>query len=187
MPVLSLKRGRMHGRFGVFSTDRRRVTWKQGRRALGGFLTPHNRSSSRSAACATRHRPVDVVTENRRPGTHSCGPSFRHSFANHPPDLLFDVLTPLGFRVRVTRERWELITTVKHPVVASREDMVRATLESPEQVRQSRSDAQVLLFYHAEGASRWVRAVARRVEDQGFQITACPTDPIKEGTQIWPK
>lgn len=103
------------------------------------------------------------------------------------PNLLFDVLTPLGFWVRVTRERWELITTVKHPVMAGREGVVRATLESPEQVRQSRSDAQVLLFYHAEGASRWVCAVARRAEDQGFLITAYPTDAIKEGTQIWPK
>jgi len=103
------------------------------------------------------------------------------------PDLLFEVLTPLGFRVRVTRERWQLITTAKHPVMAGREDVVRATLESPEQVRQSRSDAQVLLFYHVEGASRWVCAVARRAEDQGFLITAYPTDAIKEGTQIWPK
>ena len=103
------------------------------------------------------------------------------------PELLFEVLTPLGFRVRVTRERWNLITTVKHPVMAGREDVVRATLENPEQIRQSRSDSEVLLFYRAERSSRWVCAVAKRAADQGVLITAYPTDTIKEGTQVWPK
>lgn len=103
------------------------------------------------------------------------------------PDVLFDVLTPLGFRVRVSRERWALITTAKHPVMAGREDVVRATLENPEQVRQSGSDAQGLLFYRAERPRRWVCAVAKRAADRGFLITAYPTDSIKEGTQVWPK
>ena len=103
------------------------------------------------------------------------------------PDLLFEVVTPLGFTVRVTRERWQLITTAKHPVMVGREDVVKVTLQNPEQVRQSRSDAQVLLFYYPEGSSRWVCAVATRAADQGFLITAYPTDAIKEGTQIWPK
>ena len=103
------------------------------------------------------------------------------------PGLLFEVLTPLGFRVRVTRERWQFITTAKHPVMAGRETVVKATLENPEQIRQSRSDPQVLLFYHAEGSSRWVCAVAKQADDHGFLITAYPTDAIKEGTPIWPK
>jgi len=103
------------------------------------------------------------------------------------PELLFEVLTPLGFRVRVTRGRWNLITTAKHPVMAGREDVVKVTLESPEQIRQSRSDSKVLLFYRAERASRWVCAVAKQAEDHGILITAYPTDAIKEGNQIWPK
>jgi hypothetical protein len=103
------------------------------------------------------------------------------------PELLFEVLTPLGFTVRVTRERWQLITTVKHPVMAGREGIVKDTLEKPEQIRRSRSDQQVLLFYRGEGANRWVCAVAKQATDQGFLITAYPTDAIKEGTQIWPK
>ena len=101
--------------------------------------------------------------------------------------MLFEVLTPLGFRVRVTRERWNLITTVKHPAMAGREDVVRATLENPEQIRQSRSDSAVLLFYRVERSSRWVCAVAKRAADQGVLVTAYPTDAIKEGTQVWPK
>jgi hypothetical protein len=103
------------------------------------------------------------------------------------PEVLFEVLTPLGFRVHLTRDRWNLITTVKHPVMVGREDVVRATLENPEQIRQSRSDSEVWLFYRAERSSRWVCAVAKRAADQGFLITAYPTDAIKEGSQVWPK
>lgn len=101
-------------------------------------------------------------------------------------DVLFEVRTPLGFSVRVTRARWELITSIKHPVMAGRELSVRAALESPDEVRQSRTDRDVLLFYRAEAARRWVCAVARQARDQAFLVTAYPTDAIKEGMRIWP-
>ena len=52
-------------------------------------------------------------------------------------DVLFAVRTPLEFAVRVTRGRWGLITTTKHPVMAGRESSVRLALESPDEVRQS--------------------------------------------------
>ena len=103
------------------------------------------------------------------------------------PEVLFEARTPLGFSVRVTRARWELIATIKHPVMAGRESSVKAALENPDEVRQSRSDSQVLLFYKAEGARRWVCAVTRSAHDQAFLVTAYPTDAIKEGMRIWPK
>lgn len=74
--------------------------------------------------------------------------------------LLFDVSTPLGFRVRVTRSYWELITTIKHPVMLGKEFIVKETLQTPEQIRLSRSDASVYLFYRQERTSRWICAVA---------------------------
>ena len=101
-------------------------------------------------------------------------------------DVLFEVVTPLGFPVRVTRARWELITTIKHPVMVGRESSVRLALESPDEIRQSRGDSQVLLFYKAEEARRWVGAVARQARDQGFLVTSYPTDAIKEGVRVWP-
>lgn len=101
--------------------------------------------------------------------------------------MLFEVATPLGFVVRVSVERWRVISTIKHPVMAGQEAEVRETLANPVQVRCSRSDPEVLLFYRGQGTRRWVCAVARRAADQGFLITAYPTDSIKEGTPIWPK
>jgi hypothetical protein len=102
------------------------------------------------------------------------------------PDVLFEILTPNGFRVRVSRDRWELITTVKHPVMAGGETRVRAALESPDEIRQSRTDPEVLLLYKAEAPKRWTCAVVKRTNDEAFLVTAYPTDAIKEGVRIWP-
>ena len=100
---------------------------------------------------------------------------------------MFEVSTSLGFRVRVTRSYWELITTIKHPVMAGQESIVKDTLQTPTEIRLSRSDASVYLFYRQERAERWICAVARRLNGEGFLITAYPTDAIKEGVRIWPK
>ena len=103
-----------------------------------------------------------------------------------PHEYLFVVSTPLGFSVRVTHASWEFITTVKHPVMAGHEAEVQATLAAPEEIRRSRSDENVLLFYRTQRSGRWVCAVARRQDSTGFLITAYPTDAIKEGTHLWP-
>ena len=102
-------------------------------------------------------------------------------------DLLFDVPTPLGFHVRCTRQYWQLITTIKHPVMAGHEEDVKTALQNPSEIRQSKSDAAVYLFYSAKQAGRWVCAVARRLNGEGFMITAYPTDAVKEGETVWPK
>lgn len=102
-------------------------------------------------------------------------------------DLLFQVLTPLNFYVRVTRSYWEYIVTVKHPVMIGHEQIVQETLQAPDEIRVSRNDPNVYLFYKSEGANRWVCAVAKRLDGEGFLITTYPTDAIKEGTKIWPR
>ena len=104
-----------------------------------------------------------------------------------PDELLFEALTPLGFRVRVTRSYWNLIVTIKHPAMAGRENDVKDTLANPSEIRQSKSDIDVYLFYKPERIGRWVCAVAKRLDGEGFLITAYPTDAIKEGDSIWPK
>ena len=45
-------------------------------------------------------------------------------------DVLFEAGRP-GFSVRVTVARWNLIVTAKHPVMAGRESLARAALETP--------------------------------------------------------
>ena len=105
---------------------------------------------------------------------------------NPDEETFFAVTTPLGFTVRVTHRYWQLITTMKHPIMAGHEADVQATLSDPEEIRRSRSDENVLLFYRTQRAGRWVCAVTRRQDDTGFLITAYPTDAIKEGIRLWP-
>jgi hypothetical protein len=100
-------------------------------------------------------------------------------------DILFEISTSLGFRERVTRAYWEFMVTVKHPVMRERATEVQDVLQSPDEIRQSRSDPAVLLFYRAEVPGRWLCAVARRLNNEGFLITTYPTDAIKEGERIW--
>jgi len=42
--------------------------------------------------------------------------------------MLFEVLTPLGFWVHVTRRYWQLIVNVKHPVMQGQAEKVKQTL-----------------------------------------------------------
>ena len=86
-------------------------------------------------------------------------------------DLLFEVLTPLGFNVRVTRAYWEMIVTIKHPVMLGHESDVKEIIVDP---------AEILKWYR-------FCAVIKRTNGNGFLITTYPTDSIKEGEHIWPK
>ena len=107
---------------------------------------------------------------------------------NSPPDgTLFEAHTPLGFCVRVTRAYWELIVTVKHPAMAGHENDVKDALQHPSEIRKSRSDMNVYLFHKPERIGRWICAVAKRLNGEGFLITAYPTDAVKEGALVWPR
>lgn len=46
-------------------------------------------------------------------------------------ELLFQAETPLGFKVRVLKSRWQLIVTMKHPAMNGREAEVRSALGKP--------------------------------------------------------
>jgi hypothetical protein len=109
------------------------------------------------------------------------------AFERPSDESLFEAQTPLGFSVRVSRAYWELIITIKHPAMAGREQDVKEALQNPSEIRQSKGDSAVYLFYKLERVKRWVCAVAKRLDGTGFLITAYPTDAVKEGEVIWPK
>jgi hypothetical protein len=102
-------------------------------------------------------------------------------------DVLFAVNTPLNFRVRTTARYWQLIVTIKHPVMMGHDREVTEALENPAEIRRSRSDPTVYLFYREAGSDRWICAVAKRLNGEGFLITTYLTDAIKEGDRIWPR
>ena len=61
-------------------------------------------------------------------------------------DLLFQVLTPLNFYVRITRSYWAYIIAVKHPAMTGRDQDVQEAPQNPDEIRVSRSDPNVYLF-----------------------------------------
>ncbi len=98
-------------------------------------------------------------------------------------DLLFNILTPLGFTVRTSRGYWQKIIS-KHPDIADRIDKIKITLGTPVEVRESSRDENILLFYGAR-EKYWMVVVVRRLNGEGFIITAYRTDAIKEGRRVY--
>jgi len=100
---------------------------------------------------------------------------------------LFRIVTPLGFMVKSTAGYWRIICTIKHPVMADKLEEVKLTLAEPDEIRQSSSDSQILLFYKIIGTNRRLCTVVKRLNGEGFLVTAYPTENIKEGIHIWKK
>lgn len=100
------------------------------------------------------------------------------------PQLLFEVRTPLGWTVRTTSSYWDLIE-LKHPEVTGLINDISTCLRNPEVVYQSTQDEKVFLFYCVWN-QYYCCAVAKRLNGEGFLITAYITDKIKEGAMIWP-
>lgn len=99
----------------------------------------------------------------------------------------FEIDTPIGLRVRCSEVYWDFIVTQKHPVMAGHEKEVEEVLRDPDEIRRSRKDPNVLLFYRGT-SPRWLCAVTKdQGSSLGFLITTYPTDSIKTGECIWKK
>lgn len=99
--------------------------------------------------------------------------------------MKFGIPTPLGFTVRTSNEYWQRLI-IKHPDIEELEELIQL-VAAPDEVRRSSRDAEVLLFYRMRREERWVVAVARRLNGDGFLITAYQTDAVKEGERVWLK
>ncbi len=68
---------------------------------------------------------------------------------------IFQVTSPLGYRVSLTRDRWREIVRYKHPALAGHERELRSCVVAPEQ------------------------------ENERFVVTAYFTRNIKKGSELW--
>lgn len=100
-------------------------------------------------------------------------------------EIYFSLKTPLNIEVKTTVQYWEYLVTFKHPVMKSKEDIVKAALQIPDEIRQSKMDKDVFLYY--KQFDRLYCVVVRHAGMEGFLITAYPTDKVKEGVVIWTK
>lgn len=98
-------------------------------------------------------------------------------------EIYLEVLTPLGIKIRVTREYWEYVVNVKHPIMKNREELVKEILSNPEEIYKSKVDQNVYLYY--KKFDKIYCVVVKHLEKEGYLITTYPTDKIKEGVRIW--
>lgn len=98
-------------------------------------------------------------------------------------NLKFEVTSSLGKRLTISVEYWQKIVETKHPIMRDREELVKQTLTSPEQVRRSKKDPAVYLHYRKDDG-RFCCVVAKHLNGDGFIVTAYLTDKIKAGEVV---
>jgi len=98
----------------------------------------------------------------------------------------FEVTSILGKRIRTTKSYWGKLVTTKHPRIRGREKEVREALEKADEIRRSRIDSSVYLYYKKE-REHYICAVVKHLNDEGFLITAYFTKATKIGEVIWKK
>ncbi|CAN5618402.1 hypothetical protein BH20VER1_BH20VER1_13280 [soil metagenome] len=93
-----------------------------------------------------------------------------------------------GREVRLTEER--LAHILDRTEMRGMDEEIIRTLQTPAEVRISRSDPAVRLFYEFYSRTRvgdkWLCVVVKYLGDDAFVITAYLTDKVKPGEQIWP-
>lgn len=94
-----------------------------------------------------------------------------------------------GRSVRLTDER--LTHILLHQEMTKMEAEVERVLQTPAEVRISRSDDTVQLFYEFYAQTlvggKWLCVVVKCLPDDVFVVTAYLTDRLKPGETIWPK
>jgi hypothetical protein len=94
-----------------------------------------------------------------------------------------------GRSVRLTDERTAHI--LQHQEMADMEAEIERVLRSPAEVRVSRSDDTVQLFYEFYAQTlvggKWLCVVVKYPPGDGFVVTAYLTNQLKAGETIWPK
>jgi hypothetical protein len=93
-----------------------------------------------------------------------------------------------GREVRLTDERFAHI--LDRPEMQNMRDEIIRTVRAPAEVRVSRSDTNVRLFYEfyarTQVEDKWLCVVVKYLENDAFVITAYLTDKLKAGEILWP-
>ncbi len=103
----------------------------------------------------------------------------------NPDEIFFKIKTPLDVVVRTTTNYWRYLIDIKHPIMKNKEAAVKNTLKNPDEIRQSKIDKEIFLYY--KKLDKLYCVVAKHINSHGFLITAYITDKIKEVDLTWKK
>lgn len=101
--------------------------------------------------------------------------------------VVLEVMSKVGKIVRLDEERWEHVR--EHPEMKDEIDRLREAVVEPDEVRRSVYDAAVWLFYRyyrkTPVTKKYLLAVVRIQNEEGFIVTAFFTDTVKKGDLVW--
>ncbi len=101
--------------------------------------------------------------------------------------FVLDIMSNVGKIVRLDEDRWKHVR--EHPEMKDEIDRLRETVVEPDEVRRSIYDASVWLFYRhyrdTPITEKYLLAVVRMLNEEGFIVTAFFTDTVKKGELVW--
>jgi len=100
-------------------------------------------------------------------------------------EIYFEITTPLRIKIRTTKQYWDYLINIKHQVMKGKEKIVKEVLFNPDEIRKSRTDEDMFLYY--KKIDKLYCVVTKHEGGEGFLTTAYPTDKVKEGEVIWIK
>ena len=99
--------------------------------------------------------------------------------------MVFVGLTPLGYRVVLTRNRWREIIRYKHPALAGHEEEVGSCLREPTLIRASAKDPKVHMYYRPSARGYVCVVVGGDDPTERFVVTAYFSKEMKKGQDLW--
>lgn len=103
--------------------------------------------------------------------------------------IVFKVLSKMGKVVSLDEERWRHV--LEHPEMNNQLDRIKETIMSPDEVIESVHDPTILLFYklykETSVTEKYLLAIIKALNREGFIVTAFFTDRVKKGEVVWKK
>ena len=96
----------------------------------------------------------------------------------------FEVDSKLNRRIRINKSYWDYIMSVKHPSMRGLEEFVKRSLGEPIEVRRSKRDPSIYLYYGKYEARLLCCTIVKFLNGDGFIITAYLTRRMI-GDSVW--
>jgi hypothetical protein len=101
--------------------------------------------------------------------------------------IVFQALSPLGYKVILTRDRWREIVRFKHPALAGHEASMQQCIEEPQVIRESAKELAVHLYYATSPRGYLCVVVGPAGDGTYFVITTYFCKEPKKGGDVWTK
>lgn len=85
---------------------------------------------------------------------------------------LFELVSKLNKRIRISKSYWDYIVNVKHPSMNGLQEFVKSSLTEPIKVRRSKRDPSVHLYYGKFKQKLLCCTIVKFLNGYGFIITA---------------